>query len=102
MKINCYRFECEVCQEVSSIQVFVKSNGEISYGRARHKSDKFYYHKLSRYYIEQKLGELTLVDHGQVLAKTVDHKVSKVSNSVSKGVEAGPMGFEPMTFSLEG
>ena len=99
MKIKCDRFECEVCKEVSSIQVFFRSNGEISYGRARHKSDKFYYHKLSPQYLEQKLRELNLIDHGQVLPRIVDHKSL---NSSLKAGKTGPMGFEPMTFSLEG
>ena len=101
MKINCYRFECIVCKEVSSIQVFFKSNGEISYGRARHKGDKFYYLKLSRQYVEQKLRELNLIDHGQVPANKLIDPNNLISSCFREN-KAGPMGFEPTTFSLEG
>jgi hypothetical protein len=100
MNIRCFRFECEVCKEVSSVQVFIKSNGEISYGRARHKSDKFYYHKLTPQYVVQKLGELGLLDHGQVISKALYHNNLK-SSSISSLV-AGGEGFEPSTPNLGG
>jgi hypothetical protein len=34
-----FRFKWQVCKEASSIQVFFKSNGEISYVRASQKGD---------------------------------------------------------------
>ena len=104
MKINCYRFECSQCGEISSIQVFIKSNGEISYGRARHKSDKFYYHKLSPQYVQQKLRELSLVLPGQVpgqeISRMLDH--SNPKTSPINGFVAGGVGFEPTTPNLGG
>jgi hypothetical protein len=36
MKIKCIHSECKVCGKVSLIQLFFRSNGELSYGRARH------------------------------------------------------------------
>ncbi len=60
MKIKGYRFPCEVCGDnkvVSSIQVFFRKNGEVSYARARHfGADKnFYYHQQSLEYTSSKL-----------------------------------------------
>ncbi len=36
MKFKWLKSECEVCGKVSLIQLFIRSNGELSYGRARH------------------------------------------------------------------
>ena len=72
MKIKGYRFPCEVCGEnkvISSIQVFFRKNGEVSYARARHFSadKKFYYHQQSLEYTNRKLGELANIDPCQAL-----------------------------------
>ncbi len=63
MKIKGYRFPSEVCGDnkvVSSIQVFFRKNGELSYARARHfgSDKKFYYHQQSLEYTNRKLGEI--------------------------------------------
>jgi len=70
MKIKGYRFPCEVCGDnkgVSSIQVFFRKNGEVSYARARHygSDKKVYYHQQSLEYVNTKLRELCNIDHGQ-------------------------------------
>ena len=36
MKYKCVNSECQVCGKVSLIQLFFKSTGQLSYGRARH------------------------------------------------------------------
>jgi hypothetical protein len=36
MKIKCYRFPCEVCSKLASIQVFYNKSGDIKYSRSRH------------------------------------------------------------------
>ncbi len=70
MKIKCFRFPCEVCgngKVVSSIQVFFRKNGEVSYARARHlgTDKKFYYHQQSTEYVKEKLGDISNTDLGQ-------------------------------------
>ncbi len=100
MKIKCYRFECSQCGVLSSIQVFYRKNNTISYCRARHKNAQgFYYHPMPKEYAEQKLRELN-IDLGQA-SKTdnIDPNNPELSSKMNR---AGPMGFEPMTFSLEG
>ncbi len=36
MKFKCIKSECKICGKVSLIQLFIRSNGQLSYGRARH------------------------------------------------------------------
>jgi hypothetical protein len=99
MKIKCKQFECEVCGKVSTIQLFFRSNGELAYGRARHyigrvnNKPQFEYHKQSLKFIEKHLGHDSIVNN-------VDLEKPQFSSKVK--VMAGPKGFEPLTFSLEG
>jgi hypothetical protein len=76
VKIKGYRFECEVCQVRTSIQVFYNKSGEMKYGRARHyvgrvnNKPKFEYHQQSLKYIRQSIGpvigQVNLSDLGSV------------------------------------
>ena len=36
MKFKCLKSECVICGKVSLIQLFIRSNGDLAYGRARH------------------------------------------------------------------
>jgi hypothetical protein len=108
MKIKGYRFPCEVClnsenKAVCSVQVFFRKNGEVSYARARHygTNKKFYYHQQSLEYTNRKLREIGIIDPCQESNnKSIDQNILE---SVPKlGTMAGPKGFEPLTFSLEG
>ncbi len=36
MKFKCVKSECGVCGKVSLIQLFIRNNGQLAYGRARH------------------------------------------------------------------
>ena len=36
MKFKCVKSKCVTCGKVSLIQLFIRSNGQIAYGRARH------------------------------------------------------------------
>jgi hypothetical protein len=36
MKYRCINSECQVCGKVSLIQLFIRSNGQLAYGRARY------------------------------------------------------------------
>jgi hypothetical protein len=105
MKIKGYRFPCEVCNNsvVCSIQVFFMKNGEVSYARARHygSDKKFYYHQQSLEYTNNKLRELGIIDPCQASDISPIEQTSTELGSKLK-IVAGPMGFEPMTFSLEG
>ena len=102
LKIKCYRFECSQCGETSSIQVFYRKDGSVGYARARHKNTQgFHYHKQPIEYVMEKLEGLSKLDQGQYnSSKFIDPKLSNSSHNL--GFKAGPMGFEPMTFSLEG
>jgi hypothetical protein len=109
MKIKCLRFECEVCSKVSSIQVFYNKNGAVRYARARHYSGslngkpQFGYHQQTVEYIERKLSEMpnAKAEIGQVGQEINVDQVKPEFSSKLRSM-AGPMGFEPMTFSLEG
>ena len=106
MKIKCIQFECEECGKVSTIQLFFRSNGELAYGRARHYigrvngKPKFEYHQQTLQYIESNLKQVVEV-LGQV---GHDNNIDQVNAELSSKVSnmAGPKGFEPLTFSLEG
>ncbi len=109
MKIKCLQFECEECGKVSTIQLFFRSNGELSYGRARHYIGRqngkaqFEYHQQSIEYINSKLIELP-TDKSEIGHNGHIDNVDLVNAELSSKVSnmAGPKGFEPLTFSLEG
>ena len=65
---------------------------------------KFHYHQQSIEYINRKLGEQpkkSPIDPGQsTKPEFIDQNNVKLSSKVKN--MADPMGFEPMTFSLEG
>jgi hypothetical protein len=105
MKIKTDRFQCEVCNNsvVCSVQVFFRKNGEVSYARARHfgADKKFYYHQQTLEYVNRKLGEKGIIDPCQDSnSKSIGQTAIKSGSKLE--TMAGPMGFEPMTFSLEG
>jgi hypothetical protein len=67
---------------VSSIQVFFRKNGEVSYARARHfgADKKFYYHQQSLEYTNKKLRELATIDPCQAFdSKSIGHTVVESS-----------------------
>ena len=90
---------CEVCREnevVSSIQVFFRKNGEVSYSRARHfeADKKFYYHQQSLEYTNRKLREIASIDHCQDLDNKYIGQTEIESSSKLRSVVGLP-GFEP-------
>ena len=88
---------------VCSVQVFFRKNCEVSYARARHygANKKFYYHQQSIEYTNRKLREICIIDPCQDSNnKSIDQTI--IESRSKLGFMAGPMGFEPMTFSLEG
>ena len=108
MKIECLRFECKVCNKLASIQVFYNRSGTVKYARARHYSGvlngkpQFEYHQQPLDYIQRKLSKMP---SGKTEIDQTDHNnidPIKPQSSTKLGTMAGPMGFEPMTFSLEG
>ena len=99
MKIKGYRFPCEICgnnKVVSSIQVFFRKNGEVSYARARHygADKKFYYHQQSLEYINRKLRELAIIDPCQAFdSKSIEQ--TEVESGSKLRLMVGLPGFEP-------
>ena len=99
MKIKGYRFPCEVCGDnevVSSIQVFFRKNGEVSYARARHygANKKFYYHQQSLEYTNRKLRELSSIDPCQASNNKPIEQTGIELSSKARSVVGLP-GFEP-------
>ena len=109
MKIKCLRFHCEVCTRLTFIQVFYNKSGTVKYARARHYKGQlsgkpqFEYHQQSLEYVQKKFGEMFMgkTEMGQVGQRINDDPL-KAESSTKLRTVAGPMGFEPMTFSLEG
>ena len=111
VKIKCVKFDCEVCTKLASIQVFYNKKGDIRYARARHYTGtingkpQFQYHQQSLEYIKSKLSEMP---QNIFNIAEIGHMGQQINNDLekpqltSKLAMAGPMGFEPMTFSLEG
>ena len=123
VKIKCVKMEkCPICGEKGNIQVFFNKQNKIKYARVRHynglsesKKPQFTYCKLedlqqlktllislnfqSPTAQPKNLGQKTTEDFH-------DHtSVSLLSGQPDSSLKlkmAGPMGFEPMTFSLEG
>jgi hypothetical protein len=95
VKIKGYRFECEVCQVKTSIQVFFRADGQVGYARARHMgADKrFYYHQQNLEYVNRKLGEIVDIGHGQIMGKFIEQ--SRLDSGIKLSSVVGPPGFEP-------
>jgi hypothetical protein len=96
VKIKGYRFQCEKCQVITSIQVFFRANGEVGYARARHlgENKRFYYHQQSIDYVKCKLGELSDIEHGQALkGKFIEQ--TGLESGLKVKLMVGPPGFEP-------
>jgi hypothetical protein len=95
-KIKGYKFDCEVCQVRTSIQVFFRADGSVGYARARHlgENKRFYYHQQSLEYVNSKLGELSTIDHGQA-SKGKSIEQTGVESSLKLDLVVGPPGFEP-------
>jgi hypothetical protein len=109
MKIKCVKFPCERCGNLATIQVFYNKSGVVKYARARHYLNKqngkpqFEYHQQSLQYLEKKLGELSYIS----ITKNDQHdslNIDQLNLQSSPKLKsmAGPKGFEPLTFSLEG
>jgi hypothetical protein len=64
MKIKCVKFECDVCGNLASIQVFYNMSGEIKYASAMHYrgrqdcKSQFDSHQQSLEYIQRKLNQI--------------------------------------------
>jgi hypothetical protein len=123
MKIKCVKAECPNCKTVGSIQLFMNRNGEVRYARTRHyshidkdsKKPQFTYCKIENLEaleeLLRKLGYSLPTANGQVvtMGQATQEPSIETSNSIqntqafSKNIKnAGPLGFEPRTFSLEG
>ena len=99
VKIKGYRFECEICSKLASIQVFYRKDGSVGYARARHlgENKKFYYHQQSLEYVNRKL-ELKNIDHGQ---ESKSNSIDQSRGESRLKCELEPSaGFGPATITL--
>ena len=122
-KIKCLKLECPICKQIGSIQLFLNKQNEVRYARTRHyshldkdsKKPQFTYCKIENLdALEESLRELGFslpTANGQVvtMGQATQEPSIETSNSIqntqafSKNIKnAGPLGFEPRTFSLEG
>ena len=108
MKYKCVKLECEVCGNLATIQLFYNKSGAIKYARARHYKGttkgkpQFEYHQQTLQYVKRKLelsNEKATIGHN---GHQINNDQEKIEITPKIGFMAGPMGFEPMTFSLEG
>ena len=118
VKYKCVKIECPICGNLGSCQLFLNKKNQVRYARVRHYShiDKqtrkpqFTYCKVEdlealKTLLKTKNASLFTVkkNNGQVgqtqAANNIDHKLSDSSLNLEM---AGPLGFEPRTFSLEG
>jgi hypothetical protein len=124
MKIKCIKLDkCPICGEGGSIQVFFNKQNKIKYARVRHytglnkaKKPQFSYCKFEDLnQLETFLISLNF-QFPQAQKKQIGQKTTKdfhdhtsvsllsgqLNSSVKMDTVAGPLGFEPRTFSLEG
>ena len=116
MKIRCLKAECPSCKQSGSIQLFLNKNGEVGYARTRHyshldkdtKKPQFTYCKIEdlealKTLLSQQGVSLSAVvsQIGQGQSRSI-HDLKVKESSFKSEKEAGPLGFEPRTFSLEG
>jgi hypothetical protein len=124
--------KCPICGDKGSIQVFFNKAGEVKYARTRHyipKGDKGYNpnNKYNFRYCKLNFSQIetVLTSHSfqSPIAEAQSNKVGQVDIGTSEKIhdqtsvsllggqadsrlnlkrEAGPLGFEPRTFSLEG
>ena len=122
VKYKCVKIQCcPVCQRKGSIQLFLNKNSKVTYARARHytglkdKKPQFDYCKIE----DLKKLETLLISLNfqfpQAQPKQLGQKATRVfhdqtsvrllSGQFDSGFKlgkAGPLGFEPRAFSLEG
>jgi hypothetical protein len=123
MKIKCVRLQCPICNKSGSCQLFMNRLGQVRYARVRHyshidkesKKPQFTYCKIEDL---QQLETLLIsfnLQFPQTQQKQLGHtetkqlhdhtSVSLLSGQPDSSLKlklAGPLGFEPRTFSLEG
>jgi hypothetical protein len=116
MKIKCVKSVCPICHVTGSAQLFLNKKNKIRYARIRHykglnenKKPQFDYHKvedleaLKTLLKSQGISLNTEKAIGQIdQDQTVNNVAPKLKDSSLKLRLAGPLGFEPRTFSLEG
>jgi hypothetical protein len=123
MKIKCVKAECPDCKVTGLIQLFMNRNGEVRYARTRHyshldkgsKKPQFTYCKIENLDTLEELRRESSFSlptaNGQVvtMGQANQEPIIETSNSIQntqafrKNIKnAGPLGFEPRTFSLEG
>jgi hypothetical protein len=99
VKYKCIKTECPECGDTGSLQLFINKSGKITYARVRHHQGKgeFTYCRLKDL---EALKTLLNGQNGQ--GQTQNNIDPKQKDSCPKPLVAGPVGFEPTTFSLEG
>ena len=99
VKYKCIKTECPICGNKGSLQLFLNREGRVTYARVRHYKGKgkFTYCKITD------LEALETLLNGQIgQGQTPSNVDPELKGSSLRIVVAGPLGFEPRTFSLEG
>ena len=99
VKYKCIKTQCPVCGNTGSLQLFINRQGKVTYARVRHYKGK---NKFSYCKIEDMQTLKTSLNGQDGQNQTSNNIDPKLKASSSKIVVAGPVGFEPTAFSLEG
>ncbi len=108
--------QCPVCQVVGSAQLFLNKDGRVRYCRVRHykglnefKKPMFEYHKIEdlealKTLLKNQTLQFPKCQNGQLgQTQKAEYVAPKLKDpNLNFKLEAGPLGFEPRTFSLEG
>jgi hypothetical protein len=104
-KFRCFKFECETCKVVATIQVYFNKANEMRYGRARHYQRMtdgkpvFSYCAQSKEYLEEKLRVLGQSNLNVNLE--TNQNVYQLNLKASSECELEPSaGFGPATITL--
>jgi hypothetical protein len=107
--------QCPTCHIAGSAQLSLNKKNQIRYARFRHykrlsenKKPQFDYHKVEnlealKTLLKKQELQFPLSKNGQLgQSQTVNNVAPKLKDSSLNFKMAGPLGFEPRTFSLEG
>jgi len=104
VKYKCYKLKCPACGNTGSLQLFLNKQGKVTYARVRHYrgKGKFTYCKTPLQKLDNLKELQTLLNGQNGQHQTTNNIDQKHPESSLKPAMAGPVGFEPTTFSLEG
>ena len=104
MKYKCIKTDsCNVCKQKGTIQVFLNQANYVKYARTRHyNKGTFTYCKLENLREVTELLNSKVISDQKQTGQTQNRSNKQPKSRFKSELMAGPPGFEPGTFSLEG